>query len=276
MAFGSPLTTRRMTAHDESSLGFFFLLIIIVCICFSWFFQLCDVFFSIIINLIANMKHHILFFFFLIINKLMANDEVSIISDSTERQFNILNPRDYQHCMKELSKNENLFDLIRKGYQLKYDVIRGLQLNELQEMIQSELGSNSQFMFEQIQKLSQGESTWLATTINQSTKRDTILVYGELVDSKYNVLNIQATQIKQFDERKLLFYGLGALFAGVLAGSVTTPVAGMVVGGALLAASSVKAVNDYQKDLPDLIYGYIFKELLNKNIITFQNDCFRI
>jgi hypothetical protein len=206
----------------------------------------------------------------------MANDEVSIISDSTERQFNILNPRDYQHCMKELSKNENLFDLIRKGYQLKYDVIRGLQLNELQEMIQSELGSNSQFMFEQIQKLSQGESTWLATTINQSTKRDTILVYGELVDSKYNVLNIQATQIKQFDERKLLFYGLGALFAGVLAGSVTTPVAGMVVGGALLAASSVKAVNDYQKDLPDLIYGYIFKELLNKNIITFQNDCFRI
>ena len=152
----------------------------------------------------------------------MDNNEVSTISEATERQFDILNPRDYQNCMQELSKNENLFNLIRKGFQLKYDIIRGLQLTELQEMIQSELGSDSQFMLEEIEKLSSGQSTWLATTISQRKKRDTILVYGEIVDGKYDVLNVRATQIKEFDEQKLLAYGLGALVAGVLVGTVAT------------------------------------------------------
>jgi hypothetical protein len=206
----------------------------------------------------------------------MVDQEVSTICDSTEKQFNVLNPRDYQQCMEELSKNENLFDLIRKGFQLKYEITRGLQLSELQEIIQSECGSSSRLMLEEIKKLSQGQSTWLATTLSDSTKRDTILIYGKLVDDKYDVLNIRATQVKQFDERKLIACGLGAVCAGVLFGAVATPVAGLIASGSILAASGVKAAYDYQKILPDLIYGYIFKELVHKDVITVENDSFRI
>jgi hypothetical protein len=65
----------------------------------------------------------------------MSKSEVIPQSDSNEKQFDILNPRDYQRSMEELSKNDNLFDLMRKGFQLRYDMIRGLHLNELQELI---------------------------------------------------------------------------------------------------------------------------------------------
>jgi len=206
-------------------------------------------------------------------SKVTAQDD--LMEGSSEKQFNILNPRDYQHSMEELSKNVNLFDLMRKGFQLTYDVTRGLQLNELQELIQSEHGEDAQLMLKEVQKLSEGQSTWLAATSGNEMKRDSILIFGKIVNGKYDILNVRATQIKTLDEQKLIACGIGALCAGVIVGSFATPLAGVIASGSILAASGAKAIFDSRKVLPDLIYGYIFKELIDKSVINVENDGYK-
>jgi hypothetical protein len=198
----------------------------------------------------------------------MNDFSLSTISNSKESRFNILNPEDYETCMRELSKNENPFDLIRKGFQLKYKTTRGLQFDELEEMIQLEQGSDSQFMLKQIQQLSEGQSTWLGTTVADSNERDTILVYGSFIDGKYNVLNVRTTQIKQLHEQKLLACGVGSLCAGILVRSILSPIAGLFTSGSILAVCTAKTIYDYRRTLPDVMYGYIFNELMRKNVVN--------
>jgi hypothetical protein len=209
-------------------------------------------------------------------SKFEVNTQDELMEDSNEKQFNILNPRDYQRSMEELSKNQNLFDLMRKGFQLTYDITRGLQSNELQELIQSEHGEDAQFMLKEVQKLTEGQSTWLATTSANAMKRDSIVLFGKIVNGKYDILNVRATQIKTLDEQKLIGCGIGALCTGVIVGSIATPIAGVIAGGSILAASGAKAFYDYRKVLPDLIYGYIFRELIDKNVINVENDHYKI
>jgi hypothetical protein len=209
-------------------------------------------------------------------SKFEVTTQDDLMEDSNEKQFNILNPRDYQRSMEELSKNENLFDLMRKGFQLTYDVTRGLQLNELQELIQSEHDEDAQFMLKEVEKLSEGQSTWLATTSVNAMKRDSILIFGKIVNGKYDILNVRAKQIKKLDEQKLIACGIGAFCAGVIVGSVVSPILGVLAGGSILAASGTKAIFDYRKVLPNLFYGYIFKELIHKNVINIENDHYKI
>jgi hypothetical protein len=197
----------------------------------------------------------------------MDNFSLSTISNCNESRFNILNPEDYEISMKKLSKNENLLDLIRKGFQLNYKITRGLQFDELEEMIQSEHGSDSQFMLKQIQQLSEGQSTWLGTTIASSNKRDTILVHGSLINEKYDVLNVRTTQIKQLNGQKLLACGVGSLCAGALVSSIFSLIAGLFTSGSILAICTAKTVYDYRRTLPDVIYGYIFNELMRENVV---------
>ncbi|CAF0950456.1 unnamed protein product [Rotaria sp. Silwood1] len=160
---------------------------------------------------------------------------------------------------------------MRKSFHLKYDVTRGLQFDEFREMIESEYQSNARTMLDQIRQLQDGQTTWLASTFEEPMKRESNLVYGEFIDGKYNVLNVQATQVKVLDERKLAACGLGALCMGLVVGSLSTPVGGTIAAGSILAASGAKAAYDYKKGLPDVIYGYIFKELSDKGVITGSN-----
>ena len=74
------------------------------------------------------------------------------MEDLSRKRFNILNPQDYQLSTEELSKNQNLFDSMRKGFQLRYDVTRGFQSDELEELIQSEYGEDAQSMSKEVQK----------------------------------------------------------------------------------------------------------------------------
>jgi hypothetical protein len=128
-------------------------------------------------------------------------------------------------------------------------------------------------MLKEVQKLSEGQSTWLATTSANTIKRDSILIYGKIVDGKYDILNVRATQIKTFDEQKLIACGIGALSVGIIVGAITMPLAGVITSGLILAASGAKAMRDFRKSLPNLIYGYIFKDLIDdKNVINIKND----
>jgi hypothetical protein len=90
------------------------------------------------------------------------------------------------------------------------------------------------------------------------------------------VLNVRATQTKKLDKQKLIAYGIGATCACVLVSSFATPIVAMIGSATILATGGAKAVYDYRENLSDLLYGYIFKELTDKNIITVEKGQFKI
>jgi len=65
--------------------------------------------------------------------------------------------------------------------------------------------------------------------------------------------------------------GLVSNSFGCVVGTVVNPVAGMIVGGIALGAASLTAVFDFQKSSPDLIYGYIVKNLYDQNLLNISN-----
>jgi hypothetical protein len=54
------------------------------------------------------------------------------------------------------------------------------------------------------------------------------------------------------------------------------PLDGVCAIGSILVASGAKAIYDYRNALPDLIYGYIIKKLVDESVINVENDCYDI
>jgi len=97
-------------------------------------------------------------------------------------------------------------------------------------------------------------------------------VKGErMKNGKFDVLVVRASQAKEVDKTKLMFIGLVSSSLGCVVGSVVNPAAGVIAGGMVLGAASLKAVFDFQKSSPDLIYGYIIKNLYDQNLLNISN-----
>lgn len=192
-------------------------------------------------------------------------------SSSSTKQFNILNVRDYYKTIQEFSQNTKLWDFIQKSFHLEYDMTRGLQFDELRELIGSDRDSNAQFVLEQLQKLSNGQSTCLAAPSNDPKAPKTTVIFGQMFDNKYDVLDIRVKQTTEIDQQKLAAVAVGAACAGIVFGAIATPVAGAIATGAILTSAGLKTICDHQKSRPDLLYAYIFKELNDKKVLRLED-----
>ena len=192
-------------------------------------------------------------------------------SNSSTRQFNVLNVKDYLNAMHEFSQNTKLSDLMEKSFHLQHDITRGLQFDELQELIGSDRGLNEHSVLEEMQKLSDGQSTCLATTSDNPKMSETTVIFGQKQDNKYDVLQIKVAQTAEFDRHKLTTIAIGAVCAGIVTGAVGTPVVGAITTGAILTGAGLKAAYDYRNFQTDYLYAYIFKALTDKRIIRLEN-----
>lgn len=188
-------------------------------------------------------------------------------SNSSTKQFNTLNLKDYYKVVQEFSQNTKLWDFIQKSFHLKYDMTRGLQFDELRELIGSYRDSNAQFVLEELQKLSNGQSTCLAAPSNDPKASETTVIFGQMFDNKYDVLDIRVKQTAEIDQQKLAAIAVGAACAGIVVGAIATPVVGAITTGAILTSAGLKTMRDHQKSRPDLLYAYIFKELNDKQVL---------
>jgi hypothetical protein len=128
-------------------------------------------------------------------------------------------------------------------------------------------------MLQRLLNLSEGEDMLLAATEEgENHTRYSWVVKGEKMKSgKFDVLVVRATQGKQVDKKKLMAIGLASTSVGCIIGAVVNPVAGMITGSPMLEAAGLKTVFDFQKSPPDLIYGYIIKNLNDKNLLNISN-----
>ena len=190
---------------------------------------------------------------------------------SSTSKFNILDMRDYCKVIQELSQDTKLSDFMQRSFHMKYDTTRGLQFDELQELIGSDHGSNAQLVLEEVQKLSNGQSTCLVGPSENSKTSEITLIFGQKLNDKYDVLDIRVQQTMEIDRQKLASISVGAACAGIFFGTIATPIAGAITAGAILAGAGLKTVHDRQKSQPDLLYAYIFKQLNDKQVLRFED-----
>ncbi|CAF0755966.1 unnamed protein product [Adineta steineri] len=148
---------------------------------------------------------------------------------------------------------------------------RGLQFDELEELIGSDRDFNAQFILEELQKLSNGQTTCLAASSDSPKAPETTVIFGQMLDNKYDVLDIRVKQTTEIDQQKLQAIAVGAACAGIAVSAIATPVAGVFTTGAILMGAGLKTIHDCQKPRPDLLYAYIFKELNDKQVLQFKD-----
>lgn len=192
-------------------------------------------------------------------------------SKSSARQFNVLNLRDYYNVMQEFSQNMKLSDLMQTTFQIKYDLTRGLQSDELKELIGSDRQCNGNSLVEELKKLSNGHSTCLAMSPTDSKGSETNVIFGQMFDNKFDVLDIQVIQTTEIDKQKLAAVTVGAACAGVVAGMIATPVVGILATSAILGSAGLKIMYDQQMSQSNLLFGYIFKQLNDKRVIRLED-----
>ncbi|CAF0728806.1 unnamed protein product [Adineta steineri] len=192
-------------------------------------------------------------------------------SNSWTNQFNILNVGDYYKTIQEFSQNTKLWDFMQESFHLKHDMTRGLQFDELRELIESDHDSNAQFILKELQKLSKGQSMCLSVSSNSPKAPEITVIFGQMLNNKYDVLNIRVKQTTEIDQQKLKAVAVGAACAGIAVSAIATPVAGVITTGAILTSAGLKTIHDRQKLRPDLLYAYIFKELSDKEILWFED-----
>ncbi|CAF4068713.1 unnamed protein product [Rotaria sp. Silwood1] len=184
------------------------------------------------------------------------------------KHLNVQQATDY---IAEVTKNSTVFHMIRESFKLKYDEIKGITKDEMDEVIDGMADADLQRALKGVKLLGDGRSILAVDNMERNKYRKSLVIYGKRNDGKFNVLVVHATQVKELDVGKLVACGLGAACAGVLAGCLTmNPVVGVSTAALLSAASGVKSAHDYTQQMPDVLCGYILEELVQKNILKIK------
>lgn len=195
----------------------------------------------------------------------------ALLTETTE--LNNLNPRDLMRRFQESSKNNDLLVFMQQTITLDHDISRGLAETELKELINDTQELTVRHMLERLLNLNEGEDILLATTEERGNHtRYSWLVKGDrMKGGKFDVIIIRAKQAKQVDKSKTIAAGVASSSVGLILGTTLGLPAGAIACGAMLGAVALKTASDLQKSHPDLIYGYIIKDLCDKQLLTIPN-----
>ena len=188
-------------------------------------------------------------------------------------KIDILNPRDLMRRFQESTKNNDLLVFIQQTITLDHDISRGLEETELKELINDTQERTVRDMLQRLSNLKEGEDLLLATTEERENHiRYSWLVKGERIKGgKFDVIVIRATQAKQVDKSKLMAAGVASGSVGLILGTALGLPLGVFAGSAMFGATALKITSDLQKSHPDLIYGYIIKDLCDKQLLSFPS-----
>jgi hypothetical protein len=184
-------------------------------------------------------------------------------------------PQEAKVFLDEVSKNENVINLIRQSFSLKIKVSKGVTDSELERIAKATKESELKQLLTSVVLVGESDATLTVDAEDGNNYRKSFVVFNRRAGTdKYDILVVQASQVKEFDYRKLTACGLGAIISGIAVGLVTAnPAIGVCVGGAVAAASGSKAVYDYKKQMPDVVSGYILDELVKQKYLQIKpND----
>lgn len=173
--------------------------------------------------------------------------------------------------MDKIMKNDNLFNLIRESFQLKFDITKGVAKDEMTKIFDAIADPDLKCALNGITIIGESKTVLAFDNTQKRTYRKTLVYYDQRNDGKYDILIVYATQTKELAVDKLIACGLGSLCAGIAAGVITKDVTVGVATGAVLAASSgAKAAYDYCKEMKDALCGYILEESVQKRLLSIK------
>jgi hypothetical protein len=173
----------------------------------------------------------------------------------------------------DVKNSSQLFSLIHESFTLKTSSKTGISKNELVDYIAGTTDPDLKRELEGIILLGDGGSALNIDSKTNTKYQKSLAVYGKRPDNKYDVLVVSSTQEKKLGTDKLIAAGAGSVCAGILVGTVTmSPVAGISTFIILASGSGVKATYDYSKEMPDVVLGYILKELVERGTMKILPD----
>ncbi|UJR29484.1 hypothetical protein I4U23_010696 [Adineta vaga] len=210
----------------------------------------------------------------------------------------IFNPLEASKYLEKLESDKKLGTLIRYNHKFDWSKNEGLEENEVKIMANRCQSKELKGLYESALKTltNNDQSTLLVNDGNnndmsQSNRlRKSYVLYAERKNDKFNIVAASAIQTKEFDWEKIKTMGLTSLLgftaigtgigaaigsfagpAGTLAGSVV----GGSIGGAVSASGMVgKVYSDYQQQMPEAVYAYIFQELQEKHLLQINDNKF--
>ncbi len=192
---------------------------------------------------------------------------------SMTSNVNILNPQQAMAYIEKVTENENLLTLMKNKITLTHDYSQGFTEAEIKDHIEEIEDSNLRILIKKVLDLQKDETTLLTSTVQKTNNvRQTWVVQGERRgDGKFNLIEVHACQAKEIDKPKMAVYGITAASLACLAGTVFSPTTAAALGGAAVAAGAIKTAFDFNTCPQDIIYGYILRDLQNKNLLKFPN-----
>ncbi|UJR07182.1 hypothetical protein I4U23_011470 [Adineta vaga] len=196
------------------------------------------------------------------------------MNSNKQVRIDIMSPEEAEKYMNDLTSNENLFALIRFSFEIQWKKLKGIQPNELEILANKAKDAEVKLLYENVLTTlkNDGESTLIASTSNDNedtTRRKSTVIFAEKHNKKYDLLVVNATQMKQINKQKLATFCLFAVPAGLILSSVATPfITGLSVLSFATTLGLKTAYEYYYEIMPEIIYGYIFKELEEQNLLN--------
>lgn len=185
-------------------------------------------------------------------------------------EFDILNADKMEQYMQGICVEKRWCKMTRDSYKMQHSVFRGVPYHLL-EMKASPYDAKERLLWQELAKLNDIEHTWLAINTERNGMRETIVLYGERIKDKFDIVRVQGIQLRKLDAPKLVACGVGALATGTVLGFLSSASFGVPAAAAVAIGCSCKAAYDKQVPLPDAVYGYIFKTLQKEKNITIKN-----
>ncbi|UJR19596.1 hypothetical protein I4U23_022730 [Adineta vaga] len=168
------------------------------------------------------------------------------------------------HDYMKLVKKNRLSDFMKESFTMQRRDHKGITNEQFENMTTRTKDSALKAIMEETQLFGDSGAVLSDSRVIGSVYTRSLIVYQQRPDGKYNVVIAHAIQKKDVNYQKLLICGGLAIVAGFLTRRLD-----VTIGVAGLAAA--KAASDYVANMPDVIAGYILKELTDCNLVTLPN-----
>jgi len=175
--------------------------------------------------------------------------------------------------------------LMRERFELTHEVYRGHPKAEFEEVILQTSDSVRKNLLSELRPRGDGCEKLQKWAYNSCSSKKYERLFGCAVlrpSGQYNIIVVNASQIKELESKKLFACGIGAVALGALGGVAFGSVGiGLVaantaigIGGAAVAGGLAIYAKMYSEknNMPDVVCGYIIYEMERRNIFSITNN----
>ena len=197
-------------------------------------------------------------------------------------RISIFDPKEAVEYINRSAQDQEFQKFARYNFELNWKLFYELEAKDVELLASKSNDPDLKQLFDHMvqdtKKDAAGDGSILMASTNDgissTTMRKSCVLLAEMKNGRYDILVASAVQTKHLDWAKIATVGLGvSIIGGALAAAglpVVSAISAMATGGTI----SLKAICDYNEEMPNALYGYIFQELKDKRLLSIDENKF--